>query len=213
MRPRLATIAQFAGLVAGLFGLTVQFSISVPATIDMGWSVGGAIVWFFSYFTILTNILAVCVHLAAVRAQKTGAPGLFASPVMKGNALVSMAAVLLVYHFALADLWAPKGLFYLCDVLLHYVTPVAYVVWWLAGGADGRTTWRDPFFWLLYPLLYGAYAMIRFALTDYAPYPFLDASNGYGPVFANMAVLLLGFMVIGGIAVLFDHRVAGRRRA
>ena len=68
MSARLAAIAQFIGLVAGLFGLTVQFSISVPATVNMGWSVGGAIVWFFSYFTILSNILVAATLTAAALA-------------------------------------------------------------------------------------------------------------------------------------------------
>ncbi|MCC0055824.1 MAG: Pr6Pr family membrane protein [Rhodobiaceae bacterium] len=213
MSARLAAIAQFIGLVAGLFGLTVQFSISVPATVNMGWSVGGAIVWFFSYFTILTNILAVCVLVATVRARRHGQEGFLASPMMKGNVLVSITIVMLIYHFALASLWAPKGLFYLCDILLHYVAPVSFIVWWLSAGADGRTTWRDPFWWLIYPLAYGIYALVRFALTGYAPYPFLDASNGWGPVFANMANLLLVFMVLGGVAVLIDRQLMSKRRA
>jgi len=212
VRRRVATLAQFTGLVAGAFGLTTQFSISIPAAMETGRSLPGALVWFFSYFTILTNMLAVCVHIGFLWAGRTGRDNFLSSALVKGNTVVAIAVVGLVYHFLLAGLWAPKGLFHLCDILLHYVAPAAFVLWWLTEGADGRTRWRDPFLWLIYPLVYSLYALARGAATGDVPYPFLDAANGYAAVLASMAGLLLMFMILGGLAVLTDHRLGCDRR-
>lgn len=53
---------QMAGLVIGLIGLVLQFTITVPASMAAGRSLLGSIVFYFSFFTILTNIAAVLVH-------------------------------------------------------------------------------------------------------------------------------------------------------
>ncbi|WP_435302887.1 Pr6Pr family membrane protein [Mesorhizobium australicum] len=51
------------------------------------------------------------------------------------------------------------ALFLLCDVLLHYVTPVVFVLWWLISGVDGRTRWSDISWWVLYPIAYLAHRL------------------------------------------------------
>ena len=62
----MAKILNVAGLVVGLSALVVQFALSIPASMEAGRSLAGSVVHYFSYFTILTNILVVLVHLAAL---------------------------------------------------------------------------------------------------------------------------------------------------
>lgn len=136
----------------------------------------------------------------------------FAGPRMRAVVAVSIALVFIVYATVLARLWQPQGLFLLCDVLLHYVTPVLFVLWWLVAGADGSTRWRDMSWWVLYPLAYLAYALLRAPIAGEVPYPFLDAAkNGWTSVAIWSLAITAIFIVLCAIAVLVDHGVAGTR--
>ena len=203
---------QIAGLAIGLAGLVLQFCITIPASMEAGRSLLGSIVFLFSFFTILTNIGAVLVHTSLL--SPTGYAWLpaFAGPRMRAGVAVSIALVFIVYATVLAQLWQPQGLFLLCDVLLHYVTPVLFVLWWLTSGADGRTRWSDISWWMLYPLAYLVYALARAPLAGEVPYPFLDvAKNGPASVAISALAITGLFLVLSVIAVLADRSVSRLR--
>lgn len=201
MRNRAGRPLQWAGLVIGIAAIALQFAISVPASIAAGRSVVGSLVWFFSFFTILTNILAVLVHAAALRSSA----GLLGRAPARGCVAASMALVMIVYHFLLAGLWAPQGLFLLCDVALHYVTPILYLCWWGLAGSDGTLRWSDPARWLAYPLAYTAWALGRGAVAGEVPYPFLALDRGVAALAVNIAAIAALFLVLGLAVVLADH--------
>ncbi|WP_256750890.1 Pr6Pr family membrane protein [Mesorhizobium sp. Mes31] len=203
---------QIAGLAIGLAGLVLQFCITIPASMEAGRSLLGSIVFLFSFFTILTNIGAVLVHTSLL--SPTGYAWLpaFAGPRMRAGVAVSIALVFIVYATVLAQLWQPQGLFLLCDVLLHYVTPVLFVLWWLTSGADGRTRWSDISWWMLYPVAYLVYALARAPLAGEVPYPFLDvAKNGPASVAISALAITGLFLVLCIIAVLADRSVSRLR--
>jgi hypothetical protein len=208
----LGRFLQVAGLVIGLAGLVLQFCITIPASMDAGRGFLGSIVFYFSFFTILTNIGAVLVHASLLSSSGYAWLPAFAGPRMRAGVAVSIALVFIVYATVLARLWQPQGLFLLCDVLLHYVTPVLFVLWWLMAGADGSTRWRDMSWWVLYPLAYLAYALLRAPIAGEVPYPFLDAAkNGWTSVAIRSLAITAIFIVLCAIAVLVDHGVAGTR--
>ncbi|WP_246805159.1 Pr6Pr family membrane protein [Mesorhizobium mediterraneum] len=127
---------------------------------------------------------------------------------MRAGVAVAITLVFIVYATLLAQLWQPQDLFLLCDSLLHYATPVLFVLWWLVAGADGSTRWRDISWWMIYPVAYLGYALVRVPISGEVPYPFLDvAKNGA----ASVAVSALGitglFLVLCIIAVLADHGI------
>jgi hypothetical protein len=97
-------------------------------------------------------------------------------------------------------------------VLLHYVTPVLFVLWWLTSGADGRTRWSDISWWMLYPVAYLVYALTRAPLAGEVTYPFLDvAKNGPASVAVSALAITGLFLVLCIIAVLADHSVSRLR--
>lgn len=200
---------QLLGLATGAAALAVQFMITVPAAMAAGRSLPGAIVFYFSFFTILTNVAAVFVHASGVF---PGSLRFFAMPRIRAGVVVAMVVVCLVYALVLARLWQPQGLFLLCDILLHYVAPAVMVAWWLADGRDGSTRFGDIPFWLAYPILYAVYVFIRAPLAGEVPYPFLDVStNGMGGV--AMAVLLMTglFAIVSVVVVLADRLLSANR--
>ncbi|MBW8909340.1 MAG: Pr6Pr family membrane protein [Mesorhizobium sp.] len=209
----MARFLQIAGLVIGLAGLVLQFAISMPASMAAGRGLLGSIVFYFSFFTILTNIAAVLVHASLVSPVGYAWFPAFAGARMRAGVAVSITLVFIVYAAVLARLWQPQGLFLLCDVLLHYVTPVIFVLWWLFAGADGARRWRDISWWMIYPLAYLAYALIRAPFAGEVPYPFLDvAKNGAASVaWASLAITAL-FVGLSVLAVLVDRGIARLRR-
>ena len=200
---------QIAGLVIGLDGLVLQFCISIPASMEAGRSLLGSIIFLFSFFTILTNIGAVLVHTSLLSSTGYAWLPAFAGSRMRAGIAVSIALVFIVYATVLAQLWQPQGLFLLCDVLLHYVTPVLFVLWWLVAGADGRTRWSDISWWMLYPVAYLIYALARAPFAGEVPYPFLDvAKKGAASVSISAAAITGLFLVLCVVAVVVDHGVA-----
>lgn len=203
---------QLAGLVIGLAGLVLQFCITIPASMEAGRSLPGSIVFYFSFFTILTNIGAVLVYTSLLSSTGYAWLPAFAGSRMRAGVAVSITLVFIVYATVLAQLWHPQGLFLLCDVLLHYVTPVLFVLWWLISGANGRTRWSDMSWWVLYPIGYLIYALARAPLAGEVPYPFLDiAKNGAASVAISALAITGLFLVLCVIAVLADRGVARLR--
>ncbi|TPL90157.1 Pr6Pr family membrane protein [Mesorhizobium sp. B2-3-12] len=206
-------LLRIAGLVGGLIALVLQFSITIPASMEAGRGLLGSIVFYFSFFTILTNIAAVLVYTSLLSSSFYAWLPAFAGPRMRAGVAVSITLVFIVYATVLARLWQPQGLFLLCDVLLHYVTPVLFVLWWLISGADGKTRWSDISWWVVYPIAYLAYALARAPLAGEVPYPFLDiAKNGVGSVTVSALAITALFLVICVVAVFVDHGI-GRLRS
>lgn len=209
---RLGAAARLAGLIAGLSGLLLQFVITIPASLDAGRSLAGAVAHFFSFFTILTNIAVVAVYLAA-GSKQLGRPSFFASPRTRAGVAVAITVVFVVYVAVLAPLWQPRGWFLLCDIILHYAALALYLAWWGLVGADGSTRKSDLALWLGYPLAYLAYVMARYPLAGEMPYPFLDPARGMVAVATSVAGMLALFIATSAVILLTDRWLVPIRSA
>jgi hypothetical protein len=179
-------------------GLALQLGILLGGAWAKGHSGWGAAWNFFSYFTILSNLLVAIAFTA---------PGAFWGRAgTRGGVTLYIAVVGLVYELVLRRLWHPEGAQFIADLLLHDAVPLAVVARWLFLRERGALRWRHPFIWLAYPGAYLAYAVARGELTGWWAYPFLDASTlGYGRVLLNAAGLLTLFVVLGMAMVAWDR--------
>ena len=210
MEPRKTVAA--AGFAIGLVALVLQMSLTVPASMETGRSLVASIVYFFSFFTILTNILMVLIYLGAlVRGRRWLA--FFRKPHTRATAAATITLVGGFYHFVLAGLWHPDGLFAFCDVLLHYVTPAIYLVWFAVWNRTGTLKLPAALTMLAYPFLYLAYVLVRGSVAGEYPYAVLNAgAYGYGQVAMNAAGLLALLLVFNTIAIAIDRSLlAGKR--
>lgn len=166
---------------------------------------------YFSFFTILTNVLVALALTLPVIAPGTrlgrwaGSEGV--------RACVTMYAVVvgLVYHFLLHATWDPQGLSLVANTLLHYVMPAAILLDWLLFTPKGRLRWIDAAKWLVFPLIYGGWTLIHGYAADWWPYWFTDVSElGLGKAAAYFAGLLVFFLLVG-LAVVTIDRTLGRR--
>ena len=168
---------------------------------------------FFSYFTILSNILAATMLTVAALRPEEPRPWLTRPRAATAIALY-MTVTGLVYVFILQSLWNPQGWAFVADSGLHHVMPVLVVLCWLAFVPKGTLAPRAVPAWLIFPLLYGVYSLARGPFADWYPYPFIDAGKlGYSQTALNIVLLLVGFIVLAGIYVALDRALAGIRPA
>jgi hypothetical protein len=93
------------------------------------------------------------------------------------------------------------------DFTVHKLIPVVLVADWLVDPPRHRLSLRIGATWLLYPLAYLVYTLIRGASVDWYPYPFLDVSqHGYGGVLLNCAAMLVDMVVAAATFVLVGVR-------
>ncbi|HVY52831.1 MAG TPA: Pr6Pr family membrane protein [Devosia sp.] len=196
------------GFVVGAAALILQLALSLPLRMATGDSLIGALVFYFSFFTILTNLALVLIYASEIWPRL--ALGWFRAPVTRGMMAGAITLVMIFYHVVLAETWDPQGLGLLADTALHYATPLFYLVWWTGCVRHGRLRWTDVPAMLLPPTIYLIYAMVRGALIEEYPYPILEADRiGYGAVAYNVLVVLLGLTALCLIVVSLD-RALGR---
>ena len=91
--------------------------------------------------------------------------------------------------------------------------PVLFVGFWLLAATTGTLRVKNALVWLIFPVAFTIYSLIRGAYTGRYPYPFLDVAKlGYPQTFTNIAMLMVGFVVLALILVALD-RAIGRRRS
>ena len=158
--------------------------------------VGETLVRFFSFFTILTNILVgLCFTLQALGKKGLSAPGTLTA------VTVYITIVGAVYQVLLRHIWQPTGLQKLVDELLHSVNPLLVIIYWFLYEHMRGLRYRQVKRWLLYPLVYLIFILIRGFFSRFYPYPFINANElGYTKTLINAFFLLLFFT---GVSLLF----------
>ena len=212
-KPKRVYMILAAGL--GWFALVLQFYLLIRIAVATGPGFLGGVVNYFSFFTILTNII-VALALSVPLLMPRSTVGKFLSrPMVQSGIAVCIALVGIVYELLLRHLWNPEGMQFVADVILHNFVPLIYVLFWLIFVPKGGLRWKDPLLWLIYPVAYLLYALARGALTGSYQYPFIDVGQfGYGRVMVNAVVLMLVFLVLGLVFIGVDRAMgrASRRR-
>jgi hypothetical protein len=167
---------------------------------------------YFSFFTILTNLLVALVLTLSLRTMPSTLGAYAGRATVQSAVAVYIAIVGMVYSLVLRNLWDPEGLQRIADVILHDATPVLYLLYWLTfvRKGKGQNVYSLHFSrvpaWLAYPLLYLVYSLIRGAITGIYLYPFIDAGKlGYPRVALNAVVLLLAFLGTSLFLVAIDR--------
>ena len=195
----------------GWAGLSIQLYLILLGRWELGASLLGGLVNFLSFFTVLTNTLAAVVLTWELTQRESAVRRWFLLPAVRSGIAVSIALVGLAYNLLLRHLWQPQGWQFIADELLHDVMPVLFIIYWGLWVPKGTLRLAHIGLWMIYPLVYFAYILLRGNLLAAYPYPFIDvASLGYPQVFINAAGVLAGFVGIAlGVAGL--DRWLGRR--
>lgn len=192
--------------VVGWTGLIGQYALLLNSDTR---SVLGSTVVFFSYFTILTNVLVALALTAPALFPDSRLGRWTATEGVRAALAMYIAVVGIVYHTLLDAVWDPQGLLIYINQILHTVIPIAFVLDWLLFVPKGRLRWMDPLKWLVYPLLYGVFTVIHGQIIGWYPYWFIDiGALGWGPAFVNFVGLLGLFLILGLIVVALDRALS-----
>lgn len=191
------------------FGLALQYGLSITGNPDRTFA--ELTLNFFSYFTVLVNILAALAFTAPVLAPNS-APGRWAaSEGVRAAVAMYISVVGLTYHFLLSHVWDPQGWLFIANGVLHYVTPAAFVLDWLLFTPKGRLRWTDAVKWLAGPLIYTGWTLIHGYASGWWPYWFMDVpALGYAKA-AFWAAAMLAFFLGAGLIIVTLDRTLGRR--
>jgi hypothetical protein len=169
------------------------------------------VVRFFSFFTIESNLLAAGVLLVSGSAALRGRPPSDRLDMWRGAATLYMATTGIVYVVMLSG--QKTEMLAWANFVVHYLMPVALVLDWAVDRPRWRITFRRALVWMAFPVAFIAYSLVRGAMIDWYPYPFVDVGeHGYPAVLATSAVLGLG--MLGMIWLLaWTTSPSGRRTA
>ncbi|MFE3104581.1 Pr6Pr family membrane protein [Nocardia tengchongensis] len=150
---------------------------------------------FFSYFTIQSNILGLIVLVVGGLKDPAGRRW----QVMRGAATLYLTITLIIYAVLLADIDVQLTERWINDTL-HRVIPIVLIADWLLVAAALKPTVKLILGWLIYPLAYGAYTLVRGPFADWYPYPFIDPrEQGYGALTIGLVVMAVVFAILGVI--------------
>jgi len=195
---RFAALAAFVGWGA----LALQLVLSIGLATTGGRPAAWGVFMYLGYFTILTNLLAALALTAAASGAQGAFWRFFRRPGVASAIAANIAVVGLVYFFVLRHIWNPQGLLWLADVLLHYLMPALFLVYWWIAVPARSLRWRDIPYWWIYPLGYLAYALVRGAIAGVYPYPFIDVGAlGYVRTAVNAVGVTIGFSMVAALLV------------
>lgn len=187
------------GAVTGWLAVMAQFYLII---VNRTTTVPETVVRFFSYFTILTNILVALTFTSLLLKQSSQWRKFFSRPEVLTPVAVYITIVGIVYNLILRGLWRPEGLQRLVDEMLHSVIPLLFVVFWCIYISRHSLKWKQIPAWLLYPFIYFLYVLIRGAVSGFYPYPFINVKeHGYGAVLLNSVYIMLAFLLFSALFV------------
>lgn len=157
---------------------------------------------FFSFFTILTNSI-VAVYFSRIAFNHLKNKKITSTNFGTLTAItVYITIVGLVYQLILRHIWNPTGLQKIVDELLHSVNPVLVIIYWFLNRKNNTLKYQQISSWLLFPLIYLFYVLIRGYFSNFFPYPFLNIDNiGLMKVIINAIGMTALFAFISGLFV------------
>jgi hypothetical protein len=198
--------------LVGWVGLVLQYWLVMTDSIGPGSFARN--INFFSYFTILTNLIAALAMTLPWLAPQSAAGQFFSRPSVRTAITGYMIIVAGVVYFVLRHLQNLQGWAVVADAILHYAMPVLFVVDWMFFVPKGTLKLRHMAIWLAYPVAYCVWTVAHGAQSGFYPYPFVNVGElGYTRVLINMAGLLMVFLVVGLLLVAADRVIGGYRAA
>ena len=164
---------------------------------------------FFSFFTIQSNIIGiVMLFIGAIWAPRETRNWSLA----RGGAAIYLMLTGVIYNTLLVDITESlqTTIPWVNDVL-HKILPIVMLVDLVVVPMANRIRWREATVWVVYPILYLVYSLIRGAIVDWYPYPFLDP-RGDGSYLKVALFSMLTLVIFLGVIWIITEFNAWRLR-
>jgi hypothetical protein len=183
------TLLRWAGVAVIVAAIVAQMKVLADAgRLDA--------VNFLSFFTIQSNLVGAAA-LAATAIRGDRRPRWV--DWLRGAATVYLTITFVVVIALLQGIDVGLQLAWV-DFALHKLSPVIVLLDFVLDPPRTRLSIRDALLWLVYPLVWLAYTLVRGAALGWYPYPFLDPAHGGG--YAGVAATSLIILVAGAVLCL-----------
>ena len=195
----------FAGALFAWAGIGIQLFDTIQTT---KLPVADTLINFFSYFTILTNLLVALYFTAALLTPDTAITSFLRRYTSTTAIAVYILVVGIIYNVSLRSIWTFTGWGKISNELLHTVTPIYFLIFWFLLTAKEKLPLRAAIYWMFYPLLYLGYTFIRGSIVHRYPYPFIDVTKlGYAKVMTNCFGVAVVFFLLFIIFITAGNRL------
>ncbi|KAA9090001.1 hypothetical protein F6B42_02075 [Microbacterium radiodurans] len=207
--------------------VVTQLVVSMTRTAETGGDVATVVANFFSFFTILSNVIAAAVLTWAAAASLSGrCEGSAALPLSVALACGTTYMIItgVVYNALLRGITLPQGSEPVpwSNEVLHLIGPTFLLLDLVIGTPRRSVRWRALLVIVSFPLLWTAYTLIRGPLVTnpttgqpfWYPYPFLNPNSpgGWGMVIGYVVAIAVAFIVVGSFTVWVTRRRSAERR-
>ncbi|HUW91070.1 MAG TPA: Pr6Pr family membrane protein [Candidatus Nanopelagicaceae bacterium] len=198
------TILKYRILVAGLSWLTF-----IASAVNYALNIGPILEWFngFKSFTYQTNLLiTIWLTLAILWHNKPETLEKITGP-LKGAFTLYITITFIFFAVLLAPLYQPTGFAAFSNVVLHYLTPIAFIIDWILTETKLRYKWSYLPYWIIYPLCYLVFAFIHGTFTGDYLYFFLDINVlGILGYFVFVSILITAGLVLGCLYIAINRK-------
>jgi hypothetical protein len=164
------------------------------------------LVRFCSYLTIWFNVLVAWSTLTLALGRDRDSRVWRA---LRLDAVVLATVGGLVHFFFLRPLLDLTGWDLVADRLLHIAVPVLALLGWLVFGPRGRAAGSDLLPFLVLPVAWLGYTLVRGEVVGWYPYPFIDVDEpGYAVVLLNAAGVAAAMLLAAWAATARERRMA-----
>ena len=164
---------------------------------------------FFSFFTVESNMLiTVALILSALTlaaGKKSRALDVFRGFTTTLMIIVGIGFAVLLSGLENVALTAVPW----DNTVLHYILPVVAVLDYIIDRPTTQLGFARSLAWLLYPLAYLFYSLVRGAVVGWYPYPFLNPNHSSTQ---EITIASVGILVLGVLAVLVTTKLSGVRK-
>jgi hypothetical protein len=196
-------------LIYRIFFAGLSWFTFIASVVNYGLYYGPILEWFNSFkaFTMQTNLfvtiwltLAILWHNNPEMLQKITGP-------LKGAFTLYITITFIFFAVLLAPFYHPTGFAAFSNLVLHYITPIAFIVDWILTETKLRYKWNYILYWIIYPIGYLVFAFIHGTFTGNYLYFFLDISAlgilGYA---LFISVLIAAGLVLGCLYIAINRK-------
>jgi len=154
----------------------------------------------FIYYTMQTNFMVTIWFTLAIIWYKK--PQLLEkiTGALKGAFTLYITITFVIFAVLLQMFYPfPKGWAAFSNLVLHYITPIAFIFDWILTENKIKYKWTYMLYWIVYPVCYIIFAVIHGTITDNYIYYFFDIN----------ALGILGFVMYTSILIVFGIVLAG----
>lgn len=178
----------------------------------------------FCYYTIQDNTAVLLFELYAAfkilsSFSNQNSRTITVLPKIKGALIMMLLYLFGSYHFfLLPQVLAVVPDYKICTIdnmIVHYIVPCLIIVDWLLFDEKNNLHWRDPMIWIVIPILYYVFVLLRAEWGDILygtgsryPYNYVDADiYGIETVLKNMIISIVWYFICGYIIVAADKAI------